>query len=195
MRRSRAEIVERIVYLKKISLVTGMIALAIILKFYEIPHPLASYLKYDASEIPLTILSILSIKYALSALPIYYLIPVLAGFDPIGMFMKTVASLSTFIPLTIIFRRFKESTVGAVLSITSSVLSRVAVMIFLNLTVTPFWLVFAGWEKDLESAWVAVLYLYLPQIIVFNAILGFIVASSSIGIFRVVRKTLYNLMS
>jgi hypothetical protein len=28
MRRSRAEIVERIVYLKKISLVTGMIALA-----------------------------------------------------------------------------------------------------------------------------------------------------------------------
>lgn len=194
MRRSRAEIVERIVYLKKISLVTGMIALAVILKFYEIPHPLASFLKYDASEIPLTILSILSIKYALSALPIYYLIPVLAGFDPIGMFMKTVASLSTFIPLTIIFRRFKESTVGAVLSITSSVLSRVAVMTFLNLIVTPFWLVFAGWAKDLESAWVAVLY-YLPQIIVFNAILGFIVASSSIGIFRVVRKTLYNLMS
>jgi riboflavin transporter FmnP len=194
MRRSRAEIVERIVYLKKISLVTGMIALAVILKFYEIPHPLASYLKYDASEIPLTILSILSIKYALSALPIYYLIPVLTGFDPIGMFMKTVASLSTFIPLTIIFRRFKESTVGAVLSITLSILSRVAVMTFLNLIVTPFWLVFAGWAKDLESAWVAVLY-YLPQIIVFNVILGFIVASSSIGIFRVVRKTLYNLMS
>jgi hypothetical protein len=68
-------------------------------------------------------------------------------------------------------------------------------MIFLNLIVTPFWLVFAGWEKDLESAWVAVLYMYLPQIIVFNVILGFIVASSSIGIFRVVRKTLYNLMS
>ncbi|MEM0320086.1 MAG: hypothetical protein QXQ03_01835 [Candidatus Nezhaarchaeales archaeon] len=69
-------------------------------------------------------------------------------------------------------------------------LGRIAVMSFVNHIVTPHWLLWAGWLKDLEKAY-AIITMYLLYIAVFNLTLALIVASVSITAYVILRRSGY----
>ncbi|MEM0217605.1 MAG: hypothetical protein QXM73_02490 [Candidatus Nezhaarchaeales archaeon] len=175
------------------SQIAGLVALAVVLKFFEIPYPPAPFLKYDVSGVPLALISFISLKYALGILPVYYVIPVALGSDPIGMAMKCLAEAFTFVPLTLIYRVaskiLSEGRVSLVAVITAS-LSRVTVMSLANYIVTPYWLLWAGWVKDLEEAR-AIVVMYLPHIAAFNLTIALIAASISITTYIILRRSGY----
>ncbi|MEM2213565.1 MAG: hypothetical protein QXD66_01325 [Candidatus Nezhaarchaeales archaeon] len=179
--------------LRFFSQVAGLVALAVVLKFFEIPYPPAPFLKYDVSGIPLVLISFISLKYALGILPIYYVIPVTVGFDPIGMAMKCLAEASTFAPLTLIYRvasKISSDGRASLSAVITASLGRVAIMSLANYIVTPYWLLWAGWLKDLETAR-AIVVIYLPHIAVFNLTLALIVASISITAYIILRRSGY----
>lgn len=179
--------------MKIASQVAGLTALAVVLKFFEIPYPPAPFLKYDVSGIPLALISFASLKYALGVLPIYYVIPVAVGTDPIGMAMKCLAEASTFVPLTLTYRGVSKTLhmrrIGLVAVVTAS-LSRIVVMSLANYIVTPYWLLWAGWFKELEAARAMVI-VYLPHIAVFNLTLALLVTSISITTYAILKRSGY----
>lgn len=179
--------------LKIASQVAGLVALAVVLKFFEIPYPPAPFLKYDVSGIPLALMSFMSLKFALSVLPIYCVIPVALGSDPVGMAMKCLAEASTFVPLALIYRRLSKTSsvkrAGIVAVIAASTI-RPVIMSIANYVVTPYWLVWAGWLKNLEVAR-SVVIMYLPHIALFNLTIALLVTSLSMGTYSILRRSSY----
>ncbi|MEM4576133.1 MAG: hypothetical protein QW701_01580 [Candidatus Nezhaarchaeales archaeon] len=178
--------------LKVIAQVAGLLALAIVLRFFEIPYPPAPFLKYDVSGVPLVLISLMSLRYAFSSLPLYYVVPVAMGSDPIGMAMKCLAEASTFTPLALMCRRSKcsltrKTSVAAALIAS---LARIGVMSASNYIVTPYWLLWAGWIKALEEARMITLG-YLPHVAIFNLTLALIVASISMTAYTVLKRSGY----
>lgn len=167
----------------KIAYVSSLTALAIVLRFFEVPYPLLPFLKYDISGAPLALLALGSIKYALAALPAYYIIPIAMGSDAIGMTMKVAAEASTFIPLAILIRKFAKREWAA---LTIASLSRSITMSLLNLLVTPYWLLMAGWLKSYEAAMNYTMAV-LPHIFVFNLTIAIIVGGLTITMYKVVK--------
>jgi len=172
-------------------LVVGLLALAVILKFYEIPYPFVPFLKYDVSGVPLAIIAYYSLKYAASSLPLYYLIPVLFGLDAVGMAMKCLAEASTFMPLITIYKKtskLSEKMRGG-LAVAVSTLLRVAVMSIANIIIAPYWLMWSL-KISYEAAYTQTL-LLMPHIVVFNTTIALIVASLSLACINILRKSGY----
>lgn len=193
MSRERARESLNIANLKIMSYLAGLIALAVVLKVFEIPYPPAPFLKYDASGIPLALTAFISLKYAFGLLPLYYIASVAVGFDPIGMAMKCLSEASTFAPLVLAYgtcsNRLSAKYAGALAVATASVL-RVATMSLANYIVTPYWLVWAKWVSELEEAKKIVVF-YIPHIALFNLTLALIVASASISVYEILKKVGY----
>jgi riboflavin transporter FmnP len=179
--------------LKTMSHLTGLIALAVVLKVFELPYPPAPFLKYDISGIPVALIAFISLKYALGLLPLYYIVPVTLGFDVIGMAMKCLSEASTFAPLALIYRTFsKRASRGTftALAIAMASLSRVVMMSLANYVITPYWLVWAGWMKGLNEAEAFVI-TYMPHIAFFNLTLALIVAPTSIMVYEILKRSGY----
>ena len=193
MSRERAREGLNIANLKIVSYLAGLIALAVVLKVFEIPYPPAPFLKYDASGIPLALTAFISLKYAFGLLPLYYIASVAVGFDPIGMVMKCLSEASTFAPLVLAYgtcsNRLSAKYAGALAVATASV-SRVATMSLANYIVTPYWLVLAKWVSELEEARKIVIF-YIPHIALFNLTLALIVASASISVYEILKRSGY----
>jgi riboflavin transporter FmnP len=193
MSRERAREGLNIANLKIMSYLAGLIALAVVLKVFEIPYPPAPFLKYDASGIPLALTAFISLKYAFGLLPLYYIASVAVGFDPIGMAMKCLSEASTFAPLVLAYgtcsNRLSAKYAGALAVATASA-SRVATMSLANYIVTPYWLVLAKWVSELEEARKIVIF-YIPHIALFNLTLALIVASASISVYEILKKVGY----
>ncbi|MEM0240982.1 MAG: hypothetical protein QXM43_06170 [Desulfurococcaceae archaeon] len=126
-----------------------------------------------------------------SVLPIYYIIPVAMGSDPIDMAMKCLAELLTFTPLALALRKLRgkyNEVVVAAIGVAVAAATRVGVMSLANYLVTPHWLVWAGWAKDLEKAY-AITIGYLPHIATFNLTIALIVSPLAILVYRVLIRT------
>ncbi|MCY0868231.1 MAG: hypothetical protein OWQ48_03250 [Desulfurococcus sp.] len=176
----------------KLVYISNFTALAVVLKFFEIPFPLAPFLKYDFSGIPLMVLGFRSLKWALLALPAYYVIPVVMGSDPIGMAMKVLAEAFTFTPFILLYRRLVQHSpwsTAYTLSSLAALLSRTALMTLVNLAVTPLWLMLSYPKSypDYISAFNLTLKL-TPYIAVFNATLAVIVLVLTAPIFRILAR-------
>ncbi len=178
---------------RELAYVSGFISLAIVLKFFEIPFPLASFLKYDFSGVPLAVLGFKSIKWGVTALPVYYIVSVIAGSDPIGMAMKTLAEASTFIPLVLTYKHlagrlgFKTAySLSGVIAIAS----RTIVMTLANLAVTPFWLMIT-YPKYYPTYYAAYDFTvkYIPEIAVFNISISLIIVLAALPVYRVLART------
>jgi riboflavin transporter FmnP len=197
MSRERARESLNIANLKIMSYLAGLIALAVVLKVFEVPYPPAPFLKYDASGIPLALTAFISLKYAFGLLPLYYIASLAVGaslgFDPIGMAMKCLSEASTFAPLVLAYRtcsnRLSAKYAGALAIATASVL-RVATMSLANYIVTPYWLVWAKWVSELEEAKKIVVF-YIPHIALFNLTLALIVAPTSISVYEILKRSGY----
>ncbi len=170
--------------LRRFAYVSSLTALAVVLRFFEIPYPLAPFLKYDISGVPLALLALGSIRYALMAVPAYYLVPIALGSDAIGMAMKVVAEASTFTPLSLFARRAVKRFWVAV---AVALLCRSAVMMMLNLFITPYWGLMAGWFKTYESALKYTLAI-MPHVFVFNSTIALIVCALAIITFKAVKS-------
>ncbi|MEM3927102.1 MAG: hypothetical protein QXU13_05950 [Desulfurococcaceae archaeon] len=171
-------------------MVTALTALAVILRFFDFPYPPAPFLKYDVSGVPLAVIAFIDLRAAYSVLPIYYVIPVIMGSDPIGMAMKCLAELSTFTPLALALKRFhgkRGEAVVAAIAVAIAAMARVAVMSLANYLVTPYWLVWAGWARDLQRAY-AITISYLPHIALFNLTIALIVTPLAIIVHRVLTR-------
>ena len=177
---------------RALSLVSGLLALALVLKFFEIPYPPAPFLKYDVSGVPLAVIAYYSLKYAFSSLPVFYVIPVLFGSDVVGMAMKCLAEASTFTPLVLVYKkgasRLSEKW-RAGLAVAAASLTRVVVMSIANYTVTPHWLVWS-YKMSYEKAYELTLY-YMPHIALFNFTIALIVAPLSLAVMAVMRRAGY----
>jgi riboflavin transporter FmnP len=197
MSRERAREGLNIANLKIMSYLAGLIALAVVLKVFEIPYPPAPFLKYDASGIPLALTAFISLKYAFGLLPLYYIASLAVGaslgFDPIGMAMKCLSEASTFAPLVLAYgtcsNRLSAKYAGA-LAIATASISRVATMSLANYIVTPYWLVWAKWVSELEEAKKIVVF-YIPHIALFNLTLALIVAPTSISVYEILKRSGY----
>jgi hypothetical protein len=154
-------------------------------------------LKYDASGIPLALMAFISLKYAFGLLPLYYIASLTVGanlgFDPIGMAMKCLSEASTFALLVLTYRacsnRLSAKYAGALAVATASA-SRVATMSLANYIITPYWLVLAKWVSELEEARKIVIF-YIPHIALFNLTLALIVASASISVYEILKRSGY----
>ncbi|ADV64958.1 hypothetical protein [Desulfurococcus mucosus] len=177
---------------RRLVYVSGFTALAVVLRFFEIPFPLASFLKYDFSGVPLAVLGLMSLKWAFTALPVYYMASVIAGADPVGMVMKTLAELSTFTPLALSYRalagRLQHERLYIAVGLLASV-SRIIVMTLANLAVTPIWLMMA-YPSVFNSYRAAYEYTlgYIPVIALFNATMSLIVVAATIPVYRVLER-------
>ncbi|MET1159573.1 MAG: hypothetical protein ABWW65_01295 [Thermoprotei archaeon] len=179
--------------LKDLLLVSGLIALAIILRFFEIPYPPAPFLKYDLSGVPLIVIAYISLKYAYISLPVYYLVSTtLLASDPIGMAMKVLAEFSTFTPLVIAYKKLmkRKPAIAAGISIGLAAVSRVLVMLLANYVITPYWLLWAGWAKSLNEAYSYLLF-YIPHITIFNATIVIIIGPVALASIAVLKRTGY----
>ncbi len=171
-------------------LIAGLLVLAIVLKFYEIPYPPVPFLKYDVSGIPLVIIAYYSLKYTFSTLPIYYVIPVLFGKDAVGMAMKCLAETSTFIPLVLIYKRGSQLgkwRISIAVSITA--LSRVLSMSLANYFITPYWLTWV-YKMAFEEAYKATL-MIMPHIALFNLTITLIIAPLSLTCITILKRAGY----
>jgi riboflavin transporter FmnP len=197
MSRERARESLNIANLKITSYLAGLIALAVVLKVFEVPYPPAPFLKYDASGIPLALMAFISLKYVFGLLPLYYIASLAVGaslgFDPIGMAMKCLSEASTFAPLVLTYRacsnRLSAKYAGA-LAIATASISRAATMSLANYIVTPCWLVWAKWVSDLEEAKKIVIF-YIPHIVLFNLTLALILAPTSISVYEILKRSGY----
>ncbi|MEM1695336.1 MAG: hypothetical protein QXO48_02175 [Desulfurococcaceae archaeon] len=172
-------------------LVAALTGLAVILRFFDFPYPPAPFLKYDVSGVPLAIIAFMSLRAAYGVLPVYYVIPVAMGSDPIGMAMKCLAELSTFTPLALTLRKLHgkhSEAIAATIAVAVSATTRVAVMSLANYLVTPHWLVWAGWARDLQRAYAITIH-YLPHIALFNLTIALIVSPLAIVVYRVLTRT------
>ncbi len=169
--------------LRRFAYISSLTALAVVLRFFEIPYPFAPFLKYDISGVPLALLALGSVKYALMAIPAYYLVPVALGSDAIGMAMKVVAEASTFTPLSLLAKRVEKGVWTAA----AAILCRSIIMMVLNLLVTPYWGLMAGWFKTYEAALKYTLAI-LPHVFIFNSTIALIVCTLAISTFKAVKS-------
>jgi riboflavin transporter FmnP len=176
---------------RSLSLIVGLIALAVVLKFFEIPYPPAPFLKYDVSGVPLAVVAYYSLKYSATSLLVYYVIPVLFGFDAVGMAMKCLAEASTFTPLVLVYKRLSKlgETTRAGLAVAVSALVRVTIMILANYAVTPHWLVWS-YKMSYEDAYELTL-LYMPHIVVFNLTIALIIAPLTLISVSILKRSGY----
>jgi len=176
----------------RIAVIAGLIASAIVLHLFKIPYPLATFLKFDLSGVPLAIAAFITlIGTTVFGLPVFYLgVFALGGaMDLIGPAMKVLAELSTYLPLVAIYRRsesFTKSLKGLVFILLIVVISRPAVMCLVNLAVTPYWLQIVGWVKRWEEAWNYTLFI-LPHIAIFNAIAATYIVLLSLPLIRIAK--------
>lgn len=174
----------------RIYLAAGLVSVAIILvRYFKIPYPFVVFLEYDVSGVPLGVLALISLRLAVSSLPVYYVVPVALGSDLIGMAMKCLAEASTFTPLALVARKLglhKGKSI-LVLSVLASAASRVLVMSLANYFVTPHWLVWAGWIKDYEKAYTITL-TYLPHVAFFNLTVALIVTPLALVAYQVLKR-------
>lgn len=177
--------------LSGVAYVASYTTLAIVLRFFEIPFPPAPFLKYDIAGVPLALLAFTSMRGSLAALPAFFLVSVVLGADPIGMVMKVVAEVATYVPLVVLYRRFSSRSggLGVTVSVGAAAAFRTLAMCLLNLVVTPYWLMLAypNYFTSFDAAWGYTLY-YMPWIAVFNASLAVIVALLTISTYRVLRR-------
>lgn len=173
---------------KTIAYVSTLTALAVLLRFFEIPYPLLTWLKYDASGVPLAILAYMGWSLLAYSLPAYYLVSVALGADFMGMAMKVVAEASTIIPLVYSYRRLKTRRKLAVsLSTGAAALSRVVVMHLFNVLITPYWLVYS-YGMDYETA-LSYVYSIVLLIDVFNLTIAVPVSLAAIYVAEYLLKT------
>jgi len=177
----------------RLAYIAGFTALAVVLRFFEVPFPPAPFLKYDFSGVPLAVLGFKSLKWAYASLPLYYIASVIAGADPIGMAMKALAEASTFTPLVLAFRRLAgRLSWGSsyALSALIATASRTIVMTLANLAVTPFWLMMAypKYYPTYDAAYGFVVN-YAPWIALFNASLSAIILATTAPVYKVLART------
>ncbi|MEM4977067.1 MAG: hypothetical protein QXT64_07080 [Desulfurococcaceae archaeon] len=173
-------------------LVAALTALAVILRFFELPYPPAPFLKYDASGVPLAVIAFMNLRAAYSVLPIYFTIPVALGTNSIGMAMKCLAELSTFTPLALTFRKLHGKRSDAtMIAVAVATVSRVAIMSLANYLVTPHWLLFVKYPgiESFEQAYEFTVSFVLPHSVIFNLTIALIVSPLSIRVYRVLTRT------
>ncbi len=173
---------------KTIAYISTLTALAVILRFLEIPFPLLTWLKYDASGVPLAILGYMGWGLLAYSLPVYYLVSVALGADFMGMVMKVVAEASTIIPLIYLYRKFRSRRRLAIPASTGvAALSRVSVMHLFNIIVTPYWLVYS-YGMSYESA-LSYVYSIVILIDVFNLTIAMPISLAAIYVVEYLLKT------
>jgi len=175
---------------RALAFVAGLLVLAIVLKFFEIPYPPAPFLKYDVSGVPLAIVAYYSLKYAFSTLPIYYILPVLFGSDVVGMAMKCLAETSTFTPLILVYKkgpRSNEWRMGLAMGL--AIISRILFMSLANYLVTPYWLMWS-YKMPFEKAYTLTL-AYMPHIVLFNLTITLIIAPLSLTCITILKRAGY----
>jgi len=167
-------------------------ALAIILHIFQFPFPLATFLTYDLSGIPIAILTLINARLGASSLLIFWLGLVYLTKDPtrvVGPSMKVVAEAFTAIPLAVAFKRFSKVhsfAKSSIMALIVTLISRVSVMLLLNYIVTPHWLVWARWMKTFEAAYDFTVR-YLPYNALFNATVVLYVAPATLGAWKTIR--------
>ncbi len=173
---------------KTIAYVSTLTALAIVLRFLEIPFPLLTWLKYDASGVPLAILAYMGWGLLAYSLPVYYLVSVALGADFMGMVMKVIAEASTIIPLTYLYRRLRSRRKLAIPAATgTTALSRVLVMHLFNILITPYWLVYSyGMSYDSALSYV---YSVVLLIDVFNLTIAVPISLAALYVIEYLLKT------
>lgn len=174
-------------WLARASLIASLTALAIVLRFFEIPVPYIGFIKFDFSGVPLVVLALARLSYGLAALPAYYIVSVLLGADPVGMAMKVAAEVSTFIPVALLFGRLGQGRRATAISASLAAASRTVLMALLNLVVSPHWILWAKLASTYEEA-LSITLALLPGICVFNAFAGAVVAPIGIYVYRVVKS-------
>jgi riboflavin transporter FmnP len=167
-------------------------ALAIILHIFQFPFPLATFLAYDLSGIPIAMLTLINVRLGVSSLPIFWLGLVYLTRDPtrvVGPSMKVVAEAFTAIPLAVAFKRFSKThsfAESSIMAFIVALISRVGVMLLLNYIVAPYWLVWAGWMKTFEAAHDFTVR-YLPYNALFNATVVCYVAPATLEAWKIIR--------
>lgn len=176
------------------ALMLAFTALAILLHLFKYPYPLASFLKYDLSEVPLALLILLDLKLGLAAQPIFWLGLVLLTDDPtkvIGPTMKLLAMLSTVMPLLSTVKRFKTENAlvlhHVAIATALAIICRVAVMTLMNYLVVPYWALWARWVKSIEQGYYMALAI-LPHIALFNATVALYVVPLTLISWRIAKK-------
>ncbi len=172
----------------RVALAGVLVSLAIVLHLFKVPFPPAPFLKFDGVGVPLAMLSLYSVPLSVAVVPVVFIALQALGADFIGAGMKTLAELSTYVPLALAYRKLgSRGVAGYVVSACSAVVTRAAVMTLANYIVAPHWILMAGWAKSYEQAYTMTLS-YLPWIAIFNAITALYVAPLSLSVFRVLRK-------
>lgn len=178
--------------LLEVTMSAALVALSLVLFLFKFPYPPAPFLKFDGMGVPLAVLALYSLRSSVAALPIVFAGLHLLGADFVGASMKLAAETSTFIAVTVVYRRCATRMITPVwlssLSVTAGLVSRVATMTLLNYIVTPYWMVLA-YGMPFEKAHSLTISL-LPHIAVFNAIAASYVGMLAVAAFRVVSKTL-----
>lgn len=174
----------------KTALAGVLVSLAIVLHLFKAPFPPAPFLKFDGVGIPLATLSLYSVPLSVTVVPVVFIALQALGADIIGAGMKVLAELSTYLPLALTYKKLgNRGLVGHVASVSSAVVTRVAVMTLANYVITPYWILMAGWARTYEQAYSMTLK-YLPWVAVFNAITALYVAPLALAVFRVLRRVI-----
>ncbi|MEM1634800.1 MAG: hypothetical protein QW562_03980 [Thermosphaera sp.] len=173
---------------EKLAYVSALTALAIILRFFELPFPLLTWLKYDASGVPLAVLAFQGYRLLAYSLPIYYIVSVALGADVVGMGMKVLAEASTIVPLIYLYKKYRSRRMmEIVLPVTGATAGRVVVMHLFNVIVTPLWLVYSyGMSYEAAQSYV---YSVILLIDVFNLTIAIPVSLASILVLKRLLKT------
>ncbi len=158
-------------------LLASMTALAIILHIFRFPFPLATFLKYDLSGVPLLLLAMfMPLKKVLVSVFVFSIGVFILGGDPIGALMKGLAELSSIIGLILVYKK-----VNKVMVILVSAGTRTLLMTIANLLVTPLWLLYFARACDVYSICLNITLMYIPAIALFNITLGIVIAGIAIA--------------
>lgn len=177
----------------KLAYVSALTSLAVVLKlrFFEIPYPPLPFLRYDLSGVPISVIAFISLRYIPVVLPIYYVMNIILGSDPIGMAMKCVAEISTAIPLVITYKKnplkIRNSATLLIATIVLSTLARVGSMCVANYMVTPYWLLWSRLVNTLEDA-ITITLAYMPHIIAFNSTSALIISTLSVKLYDILKR-------
>lgn len=157
-------------------LIASMTALAIILHIIRFPFPLATFLKYDLSGVPLILLVLLvPFRKAVVSIPFFGIGVFLLSGDPVGAFMKSLAELSSMAGAVFVYNRF-----GKIVLVLVSATTRTIIMLLANIAITPLWLMYFARACDTYGICLSITLMYIPAIALFNISLGLIVASIAV---------------
>jgi len=173
----------------RISLTASLTAIAIVLHIFKIPFPIAPFLKFDATGIPLAVIALYSAADAAIASLVVLPGIVALGADIIGASMKVLAEFSTFVPLASIYSLLHNKLHRKnlyIVAIIVSLASRIGVMSLANYIITPYWIVMA-YSLPYDEAYSFTL-MYLPAIAIFNAIIVLYVVPIALSLYRVIES-------